>query len=92
MTHRCQVAVQTPAHSAVGGLLSYTHTEPLPPGTLVRVPLGQRELLGVVWDDDLPGQAEPPDPAALRPISAVLEGLPPLARPWRELVAFAARY
>ncbi|QLP99787.1 MAG: primosomal protein N' [Burkholderiaceae bacterium] len=92
MTHRCQVAVQTPAHSAVGGLLSYTHTEPLPPGTLVRVPLGQRELLGVVWDDDLPGQAEPPDAAAMRPISAVLEGLPPLARPWRELVAFAARY
>jgi primosomal protein N' (replication factor Y) len=92
MTQRCQVAVQTPAHSAVGGLLSYTHTEALPPGTLVRVPLGQRELLGVVWDDDVPGLSEPPEPAALRPISAVLDGVPPLARPWRELVAFAARY
>lgn len=92
MNRLCHVAVQTPAHSAVGGLLSYAHAEALPPGTLVRVPLGQREVLGVVWDDDTPGRSEPPDLAALRPVSAVLDGVPPLARAWRELVAFAARY
>ena len=45
-----QVAVHTPLHARVGGLLSYSHTAPLPAGTLVRVPLGARQLLGVVWD------------------------------------------
>ncbi|KAA9157572.1 hypothetical protein F3K36_30180, partial [Delftia sp. BR1] len=54
--HTVHVAVQTPAHSAVGDLLSYTCEQPLEPGTLVRVPLGRRELLGVVWD----APAQPP--------------------------------
>jgi primosomal protein N' (replication factor Y) len=48
--HTVQVAVNTPSHSGVGDLLSYTSPRPLAPGTLVRVPLGQREVLGVVWD------------------------------------------
>jgi len=38
-----EVAVQTPAHSALGDLLSYASSVPLAPGTLVRVPLGRRE-------------------------------------------------
>lgn len=45
MTCILHVAVQTPAHSGVGDLLSYQHTEALAPGTLVRVPLGQRDVL-----------------------------------------------
>ncbi|MFT4240826.1 MAG: primosomal protein N' [Acidovorax sp.] len=85
------VAVQTPAHSGVGDLLSYASDLPLAPGTLVRVPLGQREVLGVVWDaDGAPGEL--PDGAALRPVAGVLQGLAPLDTPWRRLVAFAARY
>ncbi|MFT4268880.1 MAG: primosomal protein N', partial [Xenophilus sp.] len=44
-----EVAVQTPAHAALAGLLSYTAPAVLPAGTLVRVPLGRREVLGVVW-------------------------------------------
>ena len=86
-----QVAVQTPAHSAVGDLLSYTSERPLPPGTLVRVPLGTREVLGVVWDGD-EATGELPAGAALKPVAGVLDGVAPLGAAWRDLVAFAARY
>ena len=94
-THLVHVALQTPAHSGVGDLLSYASAAPLPPGTLVRVPLGAREVLGVVWDAPegagQPPAALPPG-ATLRAVAAVLEGIAPLAAPWRQLVAFAARY
>lgn len=85
------VALQTPSHSGVGDLLSYASERPLAPGTLVRVPLGTREVLGVVWDADQ-ATGELPDGATLRPIAGVLDGLAPLDLPWRRLVAFAARY
>jgi len=85
------VAVNTPAHSAVGDLLSYASAVALAPGTLVRVPLGTREVLGVVWD----APAHPgPLPAGMAPraVAGVLEGIAPLAAPWRRLVGFTARY
>ena len=89
--HIVHVALQTPSHSGVGDLLSYASERPLSPGTLVRVPLGTREVLGVVWDaDEAPGEL--PDGATLRPIAGVLEGVAPLDAPWRRLVGFAARY
>ena len=44
------ILVQTPAHSQVAGTLTYLSEQALPPGTLVRVPLGKRETLGIVWD------------------------------------------
>ncbi|RYZ08097.1 MAG: primosomal protein N', partial [Comamonadaceae bacterium] len=43
------VAVQTPAHSGIGHLLSYDSPEAVAPGSLLRVPLGAREVLGVAW-------------------------------------------
>jgi len=86
-----QVALHTPSHSGVGDLLSYASERPLAPGTLVRVPLGAREVLGVVWDADA-ATGELPEGATLRAIAGVLEGVAPLDRPWRRLVAFAARY
>ena len=58
------VALHTPSHSGVGDLLSYASDRPLPPGTLVRVPLGNREMLGVVWDSDA-ATGELPDGATL---------------------------
>lgn len=85
------VVVATPSHSELGACLSYLHTGPLVPGTLVRVPLGKREVLGIVWDGQGPEQV-PPEAAALRPISQVLEGVAPLDLHWRRLVAFAAGY
>ena len=87
MPHRLSVVVQTPAHSAIAGPLTYSHSAALPPGSLVRVPLGKRETLGVVWD------GVPEDSAfEIRPLSATLDGLPPLNAAWRGLVQFAALY
>jgi primosomal protein N' (replication factor Y) len=85
------VVVATPAHSGVGGVLSYRSESPLTPGALVRVPLGSREVLGVVWDCP----DHPPEgltDAQTKPVAGVLEGLPPLNGCWRQLVKFAAQY
>ena len=49
MTHWLAVAVATPAHSGLGEPLTYRADAPLAPGSIVRVPLGAREVLGVVW-------------------------------------------
>ncbi len=89
--HWIDVAVQTPAHSQVGGLLSYRSPEPLQPGQLVRVPLGRREVLGVAWATR---DAAPTDmPAsAVRDVLGALEGLAPLDDHWRQLVQFSAQY
>nr|WP_315208592.1 primosomal protein N' [uncultured Albidiferax sp.] len=87
MPHRLSVAVQTPAHSAIAGPLTYSHSAALPPGSLVRVPLGTRETLGVVWDG-----TPPESDFEVRPLSAALDGLPPLNAAWRGLVQFAALY
>lgn len=85
------IAVQTPAHSQVGGLLSYRSAQALPAGQLVRVPLGQREVLGVVW---AVRDAMPPDiPAsAMREVLGALDNLSPLDEAWRQLVQFSAQY
>ncbi|SFN24392.1 primosomal protein N' [Variovorax sp. OV329] len=92
MTWRLEIALQTPAHSALGDLLSYASPEPLAAGTLVRVPLGRREVLGVVWSAEAAAPAPEAERVALREIAAALEALPPVSAAWRELVGFAARY
>ncbi|MDF1486278.1 primosomal protein N' [Ramlibacter sp. H39-3-26] len=89
MPHSVPVAVPTPAHSAVGGLLTYASEQPLAPGALVRVPLGSREMLGVVWDGPAPAM---PAGMAPRAVAGVLDGLPPLGASWRQLATFTARY
>ena len=61
--HWIEVAVQTPAHSGVGDLLTYRSPVALKPGTLVRVPLGRRDVLGVVWQADVPAPSSPPRPS-----------------------------
>ncbi|RVT86081.1 primosomal protein N' [Inhella crocodyli] len=84
---RLRVAVPTPQHAGLAGLLDYEHPDALPPGSLVRVPLGRRQVLGIVWDDGDPSEA-PPD---LKPVAEVL-ALPPLDGAWRALLGFAAAY
>jgi primosomal protein N' (replication factor Y) len=88
-SHRLAVVVATPAHSAVAGPLTWRSDVPLPPGTLVRVPLGRREVLGVVWGEDT---GEPPAGREEKSIAAALEGIAPLSDAWRQLVAFCAAY
>ena len=90
MTHWLNVVVATPAHSAVAGPLTYQSESPLPPGTLVRVPLGRREVLGVVWQA-LADSGELLE-MQTRNIAGVLEGLPPLNESWHKLVSFTASY
>ena len=84
------VAVETPRHAGLEGALSYASQRPLTPGTLVRVPLGRREVAGIVWPDgggrfrhDRPRSGKSP---------GACDALPPLPRAWRELVEFAAAY
>ena len=102
MSHIVSVIVHTPAHSGLVDVLSYASEEMLPTGALVRVPLGKRELMGVVWDathlDDVTTSKDASDKStdktelALRPIASVLGGLAPLNTHWCDLVRFAAHY
>jgi primosomal protein N' (replication factor Y) len=75
----------------VGGLLSYRCPILVQPGQLVRVPLGQRDVLGVVWALHDTAPENMPE-SAVRDVLGVLEGLPPLDSAWRQLVQFSAQY
>ncbi|MDP2032335.1 MAG: primosomal protein N' [Polaromonas sp.] len=90
MSYWLAVVVATPAHSNVAGALTYASEWPLTPGTLVRVPLGKREVLGVVWEL-LPDSGDL-KPAQARAVLGALDGLAPLSATWRQLVAFTASY
>jgi primosomal protein N' (replication factor Y) len=92
MTHLLSVLVQTPAHSPVAGPLTYESELLLPPGSLVRVPFGKRETLGVVWDTPTDADAPAMDPEKLRAVAGALEGITPLTATWRQLAGFAADY
>ena len=97
MVHHIPVLVHTPAHAAIGPLLTYTAGEWVPPGSLVRVPLGSRETVGIAWTTQRrDGEAGPAPQAAevpaLRPIAGLLEGVTPLCSGWCQLVSFAAQY
>ena len=85
------IAVSAPAHSQVGGLLTYTTDLKLEVGQLVRVPFGKREVLGVVWGVH---NSAPPSSNAhtVKQIAAKLEGVLPMSAQWRQLVQFAAQY
>jgi primosomal protein N' (replication factor Y) len=75
----------------VGGLLTYVTELPVTVGQLVRVPFGNREVLGVVWGV----HATAPDTQSthtLRQVMAVLEAVAPLSEHWRQLVQFTAHY
>ncbi len=86
------VLVQTPAHSALGPVLTYRSPQALPPGTLVRVPLGKRETLGLVWEPSAADATGEIDPDKVRDIAGTLEGIAPLGAAWQQLVTFAAQY
>ncbi|MFN6059572.1 MAG: hypothetical protein ACK422_04585, partial [Burkholderiales bacterium] len=68
MARLLQVLVATPAHSRLSGPLVYESELVLPPGSLVRVPLGSRDMLGLVW----PGEASAPEAAQIKPIHEAL--------------------
>ena len=81
-----------PAHSQLAQVLTYAHDAVLPAGSLVRVPFGKREVLGIVWSDEASEPSAASAPEKIKAISAVLPDLAPLSATWRALVSFAARY
>ena len=83
-----RVAVDAPQHAGIAAPLSYCAQQLHAPGTLVRVPLGAREVTGVVWDAAVDTNV----PTDLRPLSHALEALPSLSAHWRALVEFTAAY
>ena len=58
------------------------------PGSVVQVPLGPRQVIGVVWDGGDEGGV---DPKKLRPISHVFD-CPPLTREMRDFIDWVAAY
>ncbi|MDI1272316.1 primosomal protein N' [Polaromonas sp.] len=90
MRYWLSIVVATPAHSSVAGPLTYRSEWPLLPGSLVRVPLGKREVLGVVWEV-LPDSGDLPESQS-KAVLGALEGLAPLQSTWRRLVGFTANY
>jgi primosomal protein N' (replication factor Y) (superfamily II helicase) len=91
MSHRLAVVVATPAHSSISGPLSYLSELPLAAGTLVRVPLGRREVLGIVWNAS--STVEGHESARQeKSIAGSLEAVPPMSPAWMRLVTFSANY
>ncbi len=66
----------------------YQSEEELPLGTIVRVPWGREEQVGVVWKI---GKSSDLDEKRIRPVSEKLN-LPPIAESLRKLVEFTAEY
>ena len=86
------MVVEAPRHAALSEALDYQHDAALTPGTLVRVPLGRREVAGMVWQAAPAALPAPPGDTALRPVAQVLDAMPPLSPAWMALVEFAAGY
>jgi primosomal protein N' (replication factor Y) len=85
---KVQVAVDAPAHSGMAPQLDYLADGSVVAGSLVRVPFGSREVLGLVVDGAPPAA----DDVVPKPIIEVLTALPALSDDWRALVTFAAHY
>jgi primosomal protein N' (replication factor Y) len=94
--YKLRVAVDAPQHSGLIAPLDYSSEHLLSPGTLVTVPLGRREVAGIVWgvapDDDADASVEVSVNIELRAIKGAVSALPPLGEAWRGLVDFAAAY
>jgi len=69
----------------------YTYAVPddmhVVPGSIVRVPLGPREVAGIVWDTE----TDPVDPRKLKPISEVFD-CPPIDDKTRRFVDWMSAY
>ena len=83
-----RVAVEMPQHAGLAHTLDYRSAQALASGTLLRVPLGRREVPGIVW----PGEAGGTGQNELRDVLQVITALPPLGDRWCALIAFTAAY
>jgi primosomal protein N' (replication factor Y) len=90
MSFWLDIVVAAPAHSGITGPLTYESKSALSPGQLVRVPLGRREVLGVVWGTR--GDAGGLSPGQSKSVLGALEGIPALSTNWQALIGFTASY
>ena len=81
-----RIAVNVPLSD---GLLTYSHSEPLPPGTRVLVPFRNKTVVGIVWETDI---APDMDTARILSVQTVFVEEKPLPQSWRDLLAFTSRY
>src|SRR5262249_13106295 len=83
--HRVSVLLPLP----LGGAYDYRRPDELAlaPGDFVVVPLGTREVIGVVWEAELGGVAD----AKLKPIVEKLDA-PPLSAELRRFIEWVAQY
>ena len=81
-----RIAVNVPLSD---GLLTYSHSEPLPPGTRVLVPFRNKTVVGIVWETDISPDM---DTARILSIQTTFSDEPPLPESWRDLLSFTSRY
>ena len=81
-----RIAVNVPLSD---GLLTYSYSEPLPPGTRVLVPFRNKTVVGVVWETDI---APDMDTARILSVQTAFMEEKSLPQSWRDLLAFTSRY
>lgn len=81
-----RIAVNVPLSD---GLLTYSHSDPLPPGTRVLVPFRNKTVVGMVWETDI---APDMDTARILSVRTAFSDEPLLPESWRDLLAFTSRY
>ena len=81
-----RIAVNVPLSD---GLLTYSHSEPLPQGTRVLVPFRNKTVVGIVWETDI---APDMDAVRILSIQTTFSDEPPLPESWRDLLSFTSRY
>ena len=81
-----RIAVNVPLSD---GLLTYSHSEPLPQGTRVLVPFRNKTVVGMVWETDITPDM---DTARILSVQTAFSDEPPLPESWRDLLSFTSRY
>lgn len=81
-----RIAVNVPLSD---GLLTYSHSKLLPPGTRVLVPFRNKTVVGIVWETDI---APDMDTARILSVQQAFVEEKPLPQSWRDLLAFTSRY
>ena len=81
-----RIAVNVPLSD---GLLTYSHSEPLPLGARVLVPFRNKTVVGIVWEADI---APDMDTARILSVQTAFMEEKPLPQSWRDLLAFTSRY
>ena len=81
-----RIAVNVPLSD---GLLTYSHSEPLPQGTRVLVPFRNKTVVGIVWETNI---APDMDAARILGVQTTFSDEPPLSESWRDLLSFTSRY